>query len=265
MNQGSPDELTARVARLQDELGRIQRDLDATNRPRRRRSRRPLLIAVLAAVLVVIVPAGVLANHVFGDVPTNSTFHANIANIARAGITVGCTPTTYCPAASVRRDEMAAFLNRGLGRAAIGDGNGASLTGTYVDVATTSLLAPGAGYALVSMSAFAYTTSISGCPCVINARIGETVPTTGYYFANTLFNQNVSGVGDVYLGTQWLYPIPAQGTYTFRAQLQRFTGSAAVFGDAVITVLWVPFGATGSANYTNATTSETEGVDGNAK
>lgn len=36
----------------------------------------------------------------------------NINLIAQAGITTGCTPTTFCPDASVTREQMAAFLHR---------------------------------------------------------------------------------------------------------------------------------------------------------
>lgn len=41
----------------------------------------------------------------------------NINAIAASGITLGCAATSYCPAAPVRRDEMATFLARALGLA----------------------------------------------------------------------------------------------------------------------------------------------------
>jgi dipeptidyl aminopeptidase/acylaminoacyl peptidase len=45
----------------------------------------------------------------------NGTTHeANINRVAAAGITSGCTPTTYCPTADVTRGQMAAFLRRAL-------------------------------------------------------------------------------------------------------------------------------------------------------
>jgi hypothetical protein len=45
----------------------------------------------------------------------NDDIHeANINRIAQAGITSGCAPSKYCPAANVRRDEMASFLARSL-------------------------------------------------------------------------------------------------------------------------------------------------------
>ena len=39
-------------------------------------------------------------------------FEASINRLAAAEITTGCTPTTFCPTATVRRDEMASFLTR---------------------------------------------------------------------------------------------------------------------------------------------------------
>ena len=43
-----------------------------------------------------------------------TTHEANINRIRLAGITTGCTPTTYCPNPSVTRGQMAAFLRRAL-------------------------------------------------------------------------------------------------------------------------------------------------------
>jgi Glucose / Sorbosone dehydrogenase/S-layer homology domain len=46
-----------------------------------------------------------------------TTHEADIDRVAAAGITTGCTPTTYCPTASVTRGQMAAFLRRAEGLA----------------------------------------------------------------------------------------------------------------------------------------------------
>jgi hypothetical protein len=47
---------------------------------------------------------------------TGTTHEANINRVAAAGITKGCSPTTYCPAANVTRGQMAAFLHRAVTR-----------------------------------------------------------------------------------------------------------------------------------------------------
>ena len=55
-----------------------------------------------------------------------STFEADIAKLAAAGITKGCNPpdnTMYCPNASVTRGQMAAFLVRALGYTDAGAGD----------------------------------------------------------------------------------------------------------------------------------------------
>ena len=46
----------------------------------------------------------------FDDVPLDNPFHNDILTIATAGITGGCTSTSYCPANDVTRAEMAVFL-----------------------------------------------------------------------------------------------------------------------------------------------------------
>lgn len=44
----------------------------------------------------------------------SSIFEPNINRLAEAGITGGCTATTFCPTANVTRGQMAAFLHRAL-------------------------------------------------------------------------------------------------------------------------------------------------------
>lgn len=52
----------------------------------------------------------------FNDVPPGNQFYNFIDRLAALGITVGCTPDhlSYCPSSPVRRDEMSAFIMRGL-------------------------------------------------------------------------------------------------------------------------------------------------------
>jgi hypothetical protein len=53
----------------------------------------------------------------FTDVPPANVFYAFIDRMAVLQITLGCTPdhTQYCPSSPVTREQMAAFLIRGLG------------------------------------------------------------------------------------------------------------------------------------------------------
>ena len=81
--------------------------------PRRRRSK---VAAGALLALALVLPATALASHVFTDVPTSMSGHAAIEAVADARITVGCTPTTYCPTDPVTREQMAIFLQRALPR-----------------------------------------------------------------------------------------------------------------------------------------------------
>src|SRR5688572_14903283 len=87
----------------------------ATSRPRlAKRLTRVALVGLMLAL-----PVMVSASHVFNDVPTSHTFHTAISRLYGARLTSGCTATRFCPGANVTRGQMAAFLNRGLGRGAV--------------------------------------------------------------------------------------------------------------------------------------------------
>ncbi len=62
----------------------------------------------------------------FTDVPRSETFYKKIETVFHAGITLGCTTTTYCPNAFVPRSQMAIFLARGIALA----GGGIPTSGT---------------------------------------------------------------------------------------------------------------------------------------
>jgi S-layer homology domain len=111
-----------------------------TDAPRRRGRR---LIVVGVAALMLALPIAVSANHVFSDVPTSSTYHTTTARLVGAGITGGCGGGKYCPNAAVTRGQMAAFLNRGLGRAA-------QDSGVTVDDDWQAILPGGGGFIAVT-------------------------------------------------------------------------------------------------------------------
>ncbi|CAN5211278.1 hypothetical protein BH18ACT5_BH18ACT5_13000 [soil metagenome] len=52
----------------------------------------------------------------FADVPNGQWFSAAVDAVRQAGITNGCTSTTYCPNDAVLREQMATFLARALSR-----------------------------------------------------------------------------------------------------------------------------------------------------
>jgi hypothetical protein len=88
--------------------------MDTNGTPRRFRHRTLLLLLTVALLNV---PAIAVATHIFSDVPDGSTHAAGIHWLADAGITTGCTPTTYCPGDSLTRAQMGSFLFRASGNA----------------------------------------------------------------------------------------------------------------------------------------------------
>ena len=137
-----------------------------------RRHRRLIVVAV--AALLFALPIAVSASHAFNDVPTSSTYHTTTARLVGAGITGGCGGGNYCPNAAVTRGQMAAFLNRGLGRAAYHydattDDHWASLTGSIPGPAVTYLTAGGGtggtAHVLATGSIYVFTDEAGVCPC----------------------------------------------------------------------------------------------------
>ena len=76
----------------------------------------------------------------------NSVFEAEIETIRRHGITVGCTPTTYCPDRTITRGEMASFLVRAFGFSAASSSAGDSFAdddGTVFEADIETIMAAG--------------------------------------------------------------------------------------------------------------------------
>jgi hypothetical protein len=129
--------------------------------------------AVLAALLI---PATVLASHIFSDVPTSMTGHAAIDEIYHAGITGGCGGTRYCPTDAVTRAQMALFMQRGYPRIAYASGETAASVGGGFTIlsATTLRTSGGAGHTHMleaDASANFEVTAATGCPCDIQAEL----------------------------------------------------------------------------------------------
>ncbi|MEX1044082.1 MAG: S-layer homology domain-containing protein, partial [Acidimicrobiia bacterium] len=67
----------------------------------------------------------------------------NIQAIAAEAITLGCGGDRYCPAATVRRDEMASFLARALDLAPVGSGPFTDIAGNNHAGAINAIAAAG--------------------------------------------------------------------------------------------------------------------------
>jgi hypothetical protein len=81
---------------------------------RRSHRTRHMLASALLALLIALVPLGLLAANPFTDL-TGGPHDNDIDLIYNAGITKGCTATEYCPTEDVTREEMASFLARTAG------------------------------------------------------------------------------------------------------------------------------------------------------
>ncbi|GIK84657.1 MAG: hypothetical protein BroJett026_01380 [Betaproteobacteria bacterium] len=74
--------------------------------------RRILLVVVAFAAVATAVPARAQTCTPFTDVGASDPFCANIQWMFNRGVTQGCTASQFCPGQFVRRDQMAAFMNR---------------------------------------------------------------------------------------------------------------------------------------------------------
>ncbi len=213
----------------------IEARLAALERSRSRMRRAVVVLGVMVVMLGV--PVVSTASHLFSDVPTGSTFHNDIAAIAAAGLTDGCTATTYCPNSPVTRGQMAAFLRRGGGTiaaefggslAAGGDVASGQFSNSFSLIREVQLTVPGvsrggAAHQLVHVQGrvILYTFGPeSGCPCVFEAMVYNP---EGDYTSPSQFNTLI-GVGEFLEAVDIDTVIPiTPGTRTFRLYLRVLT------------------------------------------
>ena len=218
-------------------------------------------LVVLVAALALAVPLA-WATHTFDDVPDASPHHADVTGLKGAGITAGCNPPTnnlYCPDSAVRRDQMATFLRRGLGRVArafgptdnaIGSGVG---LGPLVDLASLSISVPGASgtqfvFLTGEASLLTNSTKAAACAAATFCNLLLYLYDGGTQLARAVLSisgdqagatVDVSAVQAVAAGTT--------KTYTLRAQAQNVnTGLGNAHQPRVIATTF-PFGSTGGA------------------
>jgi hypothetical protein len=168
--------------------------------PARRRSR---LIVGAALALALLLPATAMANHIFSDVPTTMTGHSAIEALYDARVTGGCSATTYCPTAAVTREQMALFLQRGLGRVTFSSDQIADAV-TDVDTVQNSVVlrtggtAGGTQFIKADVSYSGNVTGITGCPCNVivflsassggsSDGIATTVDSLGFFSGSATF------------------------------------------------------------------------------
>jgi hypothetical protein len=232
--------------------------------PRTWRTRALLTLVVAGAVAVPVA----WASHQFADVPNTNPHHNDISIIRTAGITQGCNPpanTLYCPDQAVRRDQMASFLQRGLGRTSRGVGSGTftPLTTTFQTMATATLTVPGSGFVLVNSGTTIGAFNTSNCPCTAFVRLRhnnsgalspEQLETVNAYLSYTSVSAN------------YVFPVTGPGTHSFSLQSAHYTtpGGSGPFGpfNTIVDATWIPFGSGGASTLGGADPAPTSGGSG---
>ena len=200
-------------------------------------------------------PLVALANHQFSDVPNSNPFHGSISTIAAAGITTGCGGGRFCPKDAVTREQMAAFLGRGLGRTTASQGN-ISVTGSAEDhlITSVTIRAGGTsgevGFILLNSAATLRVQGDGTCPCTFGAGVEDV--DAGFNYTTVLDDDApYHGQADLKLGSvsqTWVVPVASGTVHTFDLVSDLFvsgpvSGSMNIWGQ--LTATYVPFGADG--------------------
>ena len=279
MQPGERDDIQA----IRDELEGLRAQVNASRaggRPWYARFVRPKLAKRLTRVglvaLMLSLPVMVSASHQFTDVPTSHTFHTAISRLFGARLTTGCTATKFCPNANVTRGQMAAFLNRGLGRA----GSSVGATGVADDWATFENNALGAldlvhggapggtAFVLVTASVSAYTREVGVCPCelavwLVDLNTLEESPAVFKTIGSEASPPDADLVSwyETSSSMNYLFSVPSGVTHTYvlGAAMNTTTPPSDINGSGAewsMTALYVPFGAKGG----NSLSTSTQGV-----
>ncbi|MGH2445551.1 MAG: S-layer homology domain-containing protein [Candidatus Limnocylindria bacterium] len=207
----------------------------------------------MAAILILALPAIALASHQFSDVPTSSPFHTNISHLVESGITAGCGSGKYCPKSEVNREQMAAFLTRGLGRTALDSNeinfNQASSVYLASVRVSTGGATGGAGFVKLSANVSAVTEEPGLCPCHAFAYIQEI--STGAVTSDSVVPMVDNGDGFVSGngGIEWVFRAPSNVNRTYALAVDLVTAGTPVSSDGdligMLTAEYIPFGSTG--------------------
>jgi hypothetical protein len=212
------------------------------------------LTAALSVVLAILVPAGALAVvQLFADVPPSNPFFTNIQDLALSGVTSGCGGGNYCPTDPVTREQMAAFLNRGLGRVAYTDLSPLAIptaeTPTWKSFTITTGL-PGSTvsgakqFIKADADITVSLTSATGCPCTFR---GALFVTGVGYMVGRYTDVTLTTVGELkVLAMTGAVGVTTIGSKTVEVRMFRISGSGAADGYGNATAIVLPFGSTGS-------------------
>jgi hypothetical protein len=219
--------------------------------PTRFRTKLPVL-GVLALALVVTlaiaIPTDTSASHDFNDVPDSMIFHEEVSRIKDAGITTGCGGGNYCPWDPVSRLAMAAFMNRGFGRAAMDNTllqDAINDSDSGVDIGEVTIDVPGAGSSatqFVEVRGQVAVLDIDGVcsvPCAVLAQLVEPAGPVSYITFDAIFIGQTIEISWVFAATP--------GPHTYQLWLATVAAPADVYlGSLALTATTYPFGAGGT-------------------
>ena len=213
--------------------------------------------APLVLLLTLLVAAPVLASDTFGDVPNSNPHHNDINAIAVAGITRGCNPpalTNYCPDQAVRRDQMASFLQRGLGRGARTQQTDILFDNVVAPatLSSTNLTVPGSGF--VQMNAVAQATQVfipglcdTTGAYTLNVRVSDPVSAQTSQF----MQESIGALGTGHASTTFLFEVDVAAPTARTFNVDAFMSLSACYDvDVDLNAVWVPFGSTGGSTLT---------------
>jgi hypothetical protein len=219
---------------------------------------------VLAAAVALAVPAGVIAGHVFNDVPDSSPFHTDIAALGLAGVTTGCGGGNFCPSDGITREQEAAFLHRGLGRVSADESALVALPpDTFVNVAsltitpgyTSGKLPAANGFLKIDGAVTVYEINADTCDCFIRLELyvdGVRAGGQQYVFLNNDADDQLASAG-----ITAAVPVSAVGPRLVELRLIEYIGDETLEVWANLTALYVPFGSTGIDTLGGTSSSET--------
>ena len=229
------------------------------------RSTRTTLFVSAVAVMAALVgaTAALAAGPMFGDVPDDHPFADEIGAMAEAGITTGGADGNFHPDAAVKRQAMAAFLGRGLGRIdGVGLGGGESYhafpetKNLFSDTAsvTAGAAGDGAGYVLVLANATASSTDEDDCPCqirldIIRAGTPDPIGRTSYETLTDDFTDN--GRDYASMSAMEIIPVDAGERLDLQARLVVVDSDVdheLLQGHVEIVAVYVPFDGDGNVS-----------------
>ncbi len=212
---------------------------------------------------MLVIPGVAVATHVFDDVTDSETHAEGIEWVAASGVTSGCGGGNYCPTANVTRAQMGTFMCRLSGNCGVApsvdadtvDGFGANdlirfsgdsvdfkaLTGVSGTAATATITAPGAGWLVVGASSDVY--NFIGYDDLLCRILVDSSAVTAS--ARIIEVDGTTGAGESECSTDAYYEVTSAGDYTVDFDYL-LVGSDTTVDRTVLTVLFVPFDASGS-------------------